>query len=166
METNGIPLKVEEVTNDEKPTTFQKETVDSTVIKSEENDVTTNDETVSTNQMKESVHDSANNVTDKNHHPKNGETVDSTIIKTEENDVTTNDTPVSTDSTNQIQESVHDSANKITDEYHYTKSGEYTSEMFKVVVQNIPARVTYGVRSISRAKFPKGGLFLPFFFII
>ena len=34
---------------------------------------------------------------------------------------------------------------EITDEYHYTQSGEYTSEMFKVVVQNIPGKVSYGV---------------------
>lgn len=33
----------------------------------------------------------------------------------------------------------------LTDEYHYVKSGEYTSEMFKVVVQNIPSKITYGV---------------------
>lgn len=36
-------------------------------------------------------------------------------------------------------------AEDLTDEYHYVKSGQYTSEMFKVVVQNIPGKVTYGV---------------------
>ena len=34
---------------------------------------------------------------------------------------------------------------EITDEYHYTHSGEYTCEMFKVVVQNLPTKVSYGV---------------------
>lgn len=36
-------------------------------------------------------------------------------------------------------------AEKLLDEYHYVKSGEYTSEMFKVVVQNLPQRISYGV---------------------
>jgi len=30
------------------------------------------------------------------------------------------------------------------DEYHYCKTGEYTSEMFKVVVKNIPNRIPFG----------------------
>jgi len=109
---------------------------DSTNQKNEENDVltTTNEEAAnidSTNQMRD---DCLQNT-------------DSTNQKTEVNDAvtTTSEKAASTDSTNQLKET-NDSANHITDEYHYTKSGEYTSEMFKVVVQNIPKRVTYGVR--------------------
>ena len=33
----------------------------------------------------------------------------------------------------------------LTDEYHYLKSGEYTSEIFKVVVHNIPKLISFGV---------------------
>ena len=50
------------------------------------------------------------------------------------------------DLTNQSKEEPTTNQNDvITDEYHYTQSGEYTSEMFKVVVQNIPGKVSYGV---------------------
>lgn len=31
-----------------------------------------------------------------------------------------------------------------TDEYHYLKNGEFTSENFKVIVKNIPSRISYG----------------------
>uniref|UniRef100_T2M9Y8 tRNA (uracil(54)-C(5))-methyltransferase n=1 Tax=Hydra vulgaris TaxID=6087 RepID=T2M9Y8_HYDVU len=33
---------------------------------------------------------------------------------------------------------------ELTDEYHYLKSGEYTSEIFKVVVHNIPDKISFG----------------------
>ena len=53
--------------------------------------------------------------------------------------------------TNQIKEETTSTneAHNTTDEYLYTKTGEYTSEMFKVVIQNIPSKVTYGVREPS-----------------
>lgn len=34
---------------------------------------------------------------------------------------------------------------KTSDEYHYLNKGEFSSENFKVLVKNIPKRVTYGV---------------------
>ncbi|XP_057295693.1 tRNA (uracil-5-)-methyltransferase homolog A-like isoform X2 [Hydractinia symbiolongicarpus] len=42
------------------------------------------------------------------------------------------------------EEQSNTNAEKLLDEYHYVKSGEYTSEMFKVVVQNLPQRISYG----------------------
>ena len=35
----------------------------------------------------------------------------------------------------------------LTDEYHYLKTGEYTTEIYKVVVKNVPGKLTYGVRN-------------------
>jgi len=36
------------------------------------------------------------------------------------------------------------SIGELTDEYHYLKSGEYTSEIYKVIVKNLPGKLSYG----------------------
>ena len=58
-----------------------------------------------------------------------------------EDDVGDNDKPFDT-SCQSVNES-HDDL--LTDEYHYLKTGEYTSEIYKVVVRNIPRGISYGV---------------------
>ena len=59
-----------------------------------------------------------------------------------------NEPDVTDEPTNEEEEQVeqtNQNKEEITDEYHYTQSGEYTCEMFKVVVQNLPSKVSYGV---------------------
>jgi len=82
--------------------------------------------------------DSIGNVDSKIDEETNSATNQKTVaMETEEtNGNLTNQVKEETASTNEAQNT--------TDEYLYTKTGEYTSEMFKVVVQNIPSKVTYG----------------------
>lgn len=93
------------------------------------------------------------------------ETSDNEILKTESttDNVTTKDTvandenepgtskgdnddilPPGDNTTGETTETSEIVDSTLTDEYHYTKTGEYTSELFKVSVNNIPPRISYG----------------------
>jgi len=50
--------------------------------------------------------------------------------------------PLEADCDNHME--YHKSKDEPKDEYHYLKNGEFTSEMFKVCVKNIPNRMSYG----------------------
>ena len=79
-------------------------------------------------------------------------TEDESVIKNEPTTKHEPDTKNESDITNEPTngedehaEQTNQNKEEITDEYHYTQSGEYTCEMFKVVVQNLPSKVSYGV---------------------
>ena len=84
--------------------------------------------------------------TDSIHQPSDG-THFASMVRSEdasfkrEDDVGDNDKSFTT-SCQSPNESQDDS---LTDEYHYLKTGEYTSEIYKVVVRNIPRGISYGV---------------------
>ena len=84
--------------------------------------------------------------TDSIHQPNDGTHL-ANIVKSEDvsfksdDNIGDSDQPCDTSSQN-VNESHDDS---LTDEYHYLKTGEYTSEIYKVVVRNIPQGISYGV---------------------